>query len=153
MHIAIDQSPRIENWTKDSVIAFSNTKQRALILTSQLKREALAVLKERDKTEDTAKWMILAAGIFLLVQSDLAQMDAIVIDREFDDCTMARLLHWLWIKIKKQRPAFGLAQLSYRSLRRKNPAHYLAYGLFTGLIKPDREIRVKRRDLLALFGK
>lgn len=151
MHVSIDQSPRIENWTQHSVIAFSNTKQKALIITSQLKREALSVLKERGKTEDTAKWMILAAGIFLLVRDDLAHIDALVVDREFDDELMARLLHWLWTKIKRHQPTFQLTQLSYRSIRRKNPAHYFAYGLFTGLIKPDYDLRVKRQAFLALF--
>jgi len=95
MQITIDQSPRIEWWTKDSVIAFSDTKQKAIIITSQLKREALALLKERGKTENTAKWLIFAAGIFVLIRDDLVRIDAIIIDREFDDQTMGNIHHWL----------------------------------------------------------
>lgn len=34
MHLTIDQSPRIEDWTDDSVIAFANTEEKAIILTS-----------------------------------------------------------------------------------------------------------------------
>ena len=151
MHISVDQSPRIENWTKNSAIAFSNGTQKVLIITSQLKREALALLLKRGKTEDTAKWMIFAAGIFLLVRDDLSKIQKITIDQDFDARTMNNLCHWLWQKIKRSKPRFALDDIDFRSIKRKNPAHYLAYGVYTGLIKPNQELRVKRRGLLDIL--
>lgn len=152
MHITVDQSPRIENWTQDSVIAFSNSKQRAILIPSPLKREALALLKKRGKTEDTAKWIILAAGIFLLLQDDLPRITSVVIDREFDDRTMKSLCHWLWQKMKPLKPTLALHHISFTSIKRKNPAHYLAYGVFKGLLKTHPK-KITSRQLLPLFKK
>lgn len=152
MQISIDQSPRIENWTQHSVIAFSNSKQQVIFIPSQLKREALALLKKRGKSENTAKWMILAAGIFLLVRDDLPRITSIVIDREFDDRTMKSLCHWLWQKIRTFKPTFALDRIAFSSIKRKNPAHYLAYGVFTGLLKIQPK-KITSRQLLPLLKK
>lgn len=152
MRIAIDQSPRIENWTQHSVIAFSNSKQQVILIPSQLKREVLALLKQRGKSEDTAKWMILAAGIFLLIQHDLPRITSIVIDREFDDRTMQSLCHWLWQKIRVLQSTLTLDRITFASIKRKNPAHYLAYGVFTGLLKIQPK-KMTSRQLLPLLKK
>lgn len=99
MHIAIDQSPRIENWTKDSVIAFANSQEKAVILPSTLKRECLAILKAQGTVEATAKWLVLAAGMVVLIRYHLTQITGITIDLEFDLTTMKRLRHWLYHKL------------------------------------------------------
>jgi len=157
MHIKIDQSPRIEDWGKHSVIAFSDDNKRAIIVTSQLKREALAELEKRGKARDTAKWIILAAGIFLLIQEVLSETTQITMELEFDEKTMYALRNWLWQKIKRVSPHFDLDDIHClpKKILKQDPAHQraheLAYGIFTGRIKPEGDIRVKRGALLALI--
>src|SRR3989338_6440744 len=157
MRIVIDQSPRIENWTKSSVIAFANGQEKAIILPATLKRECLDILHDRGATEGAAKWMILAAGIVVLIRYHLTQINSVVIDLEFDRRTMYQIREWLYGKLiyewrqQKVSPRFILRDISFDSVGRKHRAHQLAYGLYTGRTKSRQDLRVKSREILSLF--
>lgn len=124
---------------------------------NQLKREALAHLEARNKTEKTAKWMILAGGIFLLVRDHLTRITHLTIDLEFDERTMKQLRNWLYQKIRLEwrregtHPRFRRDDIRLDSIGKKHRAHELAYGIYTDQIQPEEDIRIKRRDLLTLF--
>ncbi|MFQ5795254.1 MAG: hypothetical protein ACE5JP_09420, partial [Candidatus Bipolaricaulia bacterium] len=76
---------------------------------------------------------------------------------EFDLATMKQLRHWLYGKIlwewqrQKIAPRFERNDIRFISIGRKHRAHQLAYGIFTGQIKPKEDIRVKRRVMLSLL--
>ncbi|MBI3459462.1 hypothetical protein HY009_00805 [Candidatus Acetothermia bacterium] len=151
MRVTVDQSPRIEVWTKPSFIGFSNSKQKAVMLPSTLKRECLAMLERKGKTEDTAKWMIFAAAIYLALHDDLHQIHSITIDRDFDKRTMDNLRHWLWQKIRTKEPQFELANISYSSITRADAAHHLVYDLFTGKTAVEKAVKLTSRQVLPLL--
>lgn len=157
MHIFIDQSPRIEDWTDHSVIAFSNSQNNAVIITSQLKREAKALLEARRVHKKSIKWILFAAGIYLAIKDHTKHITHITIDADFDRKTNTQIATWVMQKLtrywreQKLSPRFAVDAFSFESIKRKNYAHVLAYSIFTGAMKPKEDIRVKRRALLKLL--
>lgn len=62
MDVEVDQSTKIEQTSKDTVLAFSNDEQVAILIPAQVKRQALAYLKAREKPAPVARLMLFPAG-------------------------------------------------------------------------------------------
>ncbi|MDH7485178.1 MAG: hypothetical protein QHJ81_02760 [Anaerolineae bacterium] len=66
LRLEVDQSGRIEE-PQDTVLAFSNQQQYAILIPAAVKREALAHLRRLDKSTKLAVLLVFAAALFLLL--------------------------------------------------------------------------------------
>lgn len=83
MKIEVDQSVKIEETARDTVLAFSNGIRRAIVIPAAVKRKALAYLWERGKSRKVAVIIVFAAGLFLLLRDEVKFIDLAIIDREY----------------------------------------------------------------------
>ncbi|MBI3942293.1 MAG: hypothetical protein HY326_04710 [Chloroflexi bacterium] len=83
MHvIEVNQSIKIEQ-SGATILAFSNGISHAILIPQSVKQKALAVLKERGKTKDTARNLLFCACLYLLLKDHLEQIEEVVIDEEY----------------------------------------------------------------------
>jgi hypothetical protein len=140
--IEIDQSVKIEETARDTVLAFSNSVQRAIVIPAVVKREALAYLRKRGKSRKVAVIVVFAAGLFLLLQNVTRLIDLAIIDREYagyDAVIKNRLLQFFQaggLHIYPDTLAFGY-------VGKKSKAHDLAIGVHRGKLKPDHRVTLK----------
>ena len=139
MHIEVDQSGKIEQTAVNTVLAFSDGEQCALLIPAKVKRQALAYLRDREKSRRSSILLVFSAALFLLLKEIAEQITLVIIDREYEghEATIrGRLLQLLReadLQVHADAIAFG-------SVGRKSEAHYLAWRVHKGEISPDHQV-------------
>jgi hypothetical protein len=139
LQLEVDQSRRIEE-PQDTVLAFSNQRQYAILIPSAIKRRALAHLRRLDKSTKLAVLLIFAAALFLLLRDVADQLALVVIDEEYpghEAMLKGRLLQLLrgttGLWIPKEVVTFG-------RVGKKSGAHRRAIAISRGREEPDRRV-------------
>jgi len=150
LQLEVDQSRRIEE-PQDTVLAFSNQRQYAILIPAAVKREALARLRRLDKSTKLAVLLIFAAALFLLLRDVADQLTLVVIDEEYpghEAMLRGRLLQLL-------RGTTGLwipkEVVTFDRVGRKSGAHRRAIAISRGREEPDR--RVTLNELLEALAR
>ena len=85
--IEIDQSIKIEQTARDTVLAMSSQYKRTILIPANVKREVLDILRGRDMKRNIARYQLFAAGLFILLRPHLtdivARQEQIMIDIEY----------------------------------------------------------------------
>lgn len=147
-NVDVDQSGKTSNLAVDTVLAFSNDLNRAILVPAQVKRAIVQVLRARGKSGTRAAIQLFAAGLFLLLKDALNRVDQIVIDVEYtgyDADIRSMLLNWIW----RVDPVFEKERLIFRHIGKNSPAHKLAIDVYRG--RRDADGRVSEADLLAIL--
>lgn len=144
MKVYIDQSGKVENTSKLTVIAYANGKIWSLKISAVEKRRLLAAMKELDKGSATYIYKAFSALIFLLIKGQ--RISEAVIDKEYPghEGTIKNVLKNLF---KKNGLLFP--EVSFAEITKKNPAHGAAISVYRGKVRPD--LIVKAVDVLGLF--
>lgn len=82
MKIEIDQSGKIENTNQLTVIAFSNSKSGSILITAKDKKAIQKIYRELGQP-NIFVYKLFAIAVFVLLRSELKNMDQIIIDREY----------------------------------------------------------------------
>lgn len=142
MHIEVDQSVKIEQTFGDTVLAYSDAKQFAILIPAQVKRKALVHLRGRDWFGKRAVLPCFAAGLFLLLKDIASQVTLISIDQEYQghegDIKTMLLRHMRRVGLELNPDV-----IRFERLGRKSRAHKRAWGVQRGKIAPDREVTVE----------
>lgn len=128
----VDQSIRIEEMNKDSIVALANTeKSFTLKIPRRAKRQAREFFRRQGQPKQFPP-SIFAAAIILAVRKSNYQFHDLVIDIEYPGYEKAiiTLLNHALPDIK----------IYFTSIGKKSPAHYAAYGVY---------IKKRRADMLA----
>ncbi len=140
MRIEVDQSGKIEQTAVNTVLAFSDGGQRTLLIPAQVKRQALAYLRGREKSRRSSVLLVFSAALFLLLREIAEQITlVIIIDREYEghEATirgrLLQLLREAGLQVHADAIAFGL-------VGKKSEAHYLAWRVNKGEISPDHQV-------------
>ena len=62
MHVEVDQSGKIEDTATDTVLAFSNEADFAILIPAKVKRVCLRRLRNRGKAGKSIYWLVFALG-------------------------------------------------------------------------------------------
>lgn len=138
-----DQSVRVEELTDDTVIAIANNEsERAIVITSRVKRRLLEHYRCLGKPKKFAPH-VFAAGLILLIVNSEFRVDELVVDIEYPGYELAiiDLLHQYSPKLKVYFSIIG----------KKSPAHFTAYGIHKGKKKPDQSTGFV--EILAIINK
>ena len=143
MRFEIDQSGKIEDTAKLTIVAFANGKAKSLKISAVQKRKVVLTLREFSLGK-TFIFRIFAGLIFLLIKDEKAP--EIVIDREYPghEATIKELLLQLFRKNSLPAPVVHFACIGKQS-----EAHRIAVETFRGKRKPD--LIVEAREVLCLF--
>ena len=84
MHIEVDQSGKIEQTHKDTVLAFSNEISYAVLIPARVKREAINLLRITGKRGKSLYISLFAVALYQLLKGHLDRVDLIAIDMEYE---------------------------------------------------------------------
>jgi len=127
MRVEIDQSWKIENTNKHSVLAFSDGFASSVLISAEDKR----FLQKFFRT-----FAVLA---YYLVKDHLDKIDAVIFDREYPE--KEALIKDLFLQlVRKHRPNFDKNCIWFEEVGKKSNAHWEAYWVFKGAKKPNKII-------------
>ena len=144
MKIEIDQSGKIENTSKDTVIAFSDGIRKAIRISSNDKREIQAIFRRIGKPRIFI-YKLFAILIFLLIRDHLKELDEVVIDEEYSG-QESLIKTYLAQEIRKAAPSFDLQLISFGRVGKKSGAHLRASQVARR--KRDADMQVTTKDVL-----
>lgn len=141
MKIEIDQSGKVENTSKNTIIAFSNSKFKSIFIRAKDKREIQKFFRKIGKPRIFV-YRVFAILIFLLIKNDLQEIKEIIIDEEYTG-QFSLIKNFLFQEIKKVNPSFYKDNIVSQRIGKKSKAHFLAYGVAIGKRKADIEVGAK----------
>lgn len=146
MRYEVDQSGKIEDTNKLTIVAFANGKTRTLKISGVEKQKLIRSMRVLDHPKKTFIYKAFAGLVFLLLKNQ--KVEEVVIDREYPghEATIKVVLTQLFAKFGKEKPEIGFAKIT-----KKSPAHEIALETFRGRRKPD--LVVKAKEVLKLFYK
>lgn len=138
MAYQIDQSGKIEQTNKDTVIAYSNDTQYSILIPRRLKRKVQEVFRLHGFTS-LFIYYLFSVGVYYLIES-IERISDITIDTEYPskDKTIRGFLHGFLEKNRKPSHNIHFARIGNRP-----KAHYAAKDVFDKKIKPDRILGLK----------
>ena len=148
MHIEVDQSGKIEDTATDTVLAFSNAEDFAILIPAEVKRACIQELRRRGRRGKSLYRRVFVVGLFLLLKDHIQMCSLVTIDVEYTGQNamikgqLLNLLRGAGISVETERIRFDLIHRR----RKRPPVHDKAYNTHRGKQKPDRVIAL--RDLL-----
>lgn len=146
-NVEVDQSVKIEQ-PGSTVLAFSNSIDFAVVISSIVKQKAIQRLRVRGKSKDMAHILVFAAGVYLLIADFLDELNLVVIDTEYvghDALIKAFLLRHIW----QRQPDFDGCCITFARVGKKSPAHSKANAVRRRKDKDYR--RVELQEMLRLL--
>ena len=142
LDVEVDQSIKIEQTSKDTILAFSNDEQVAILIPAKVKRQVLVRLKAKGKPMPVARLMLFSAGLCLLLREAAQNLTAITIDQEYPGHEanirgmLLRFLRKIGMRIDKEGIVFA-------RLGKRSKAHERAWRVHRGEIAPDRTVTLQ----------
>jgi len=145
MKYQIDQSGKIENTEKDTVLALSNDIKYTVILAAKVKRTLQSILRKEGRPEMYI-YLVFSSLLFILLKSSRPK-SKVIIDREYPGKeSLIRVLIERVIKRSKGKENF---KLEFGSVGKSSKAHGLAHKTFKRKLKADK--RVKLEEIIKLI--
>lgn len=149
MRIEIDQSIKIENTSKPTVLAFSNSKSDLIIISSREKKKIQKYFRQIGKPKLFA-YLSFVALIYLLIGKCIKNRDQVVIDREYPGFEK-----FIKTKVKEfisENSKIREIDVSIGEIGKKSKAHLVAYSSVKK--RAHKNIRkVFARDLIKIIKK
>lgn len=151
VQVEVDQSIRIDNTRKATVLAFSNHFSKAVEVTAKTKRRLLKILRQQGKTGHTIYVDIFAATLFLLLRNHLDQLTEIIIDTEFlGSQQQAQITERLVHYAKSHGLSIRSYQVSFHQITKNSAAHELAIAVHRN--EKEANEKVDYQDILKLVA-
>ena len=146
MRIEIDQSGKIEQTNKPTVIAFSNGKSGTILTTSIEKQKLQKEFRRIGKTQAFV-YQTFNVLIYLLIRKYISKLDLIIIDREYPgkENQIKDHICALFVKngIKVDRKI-----IQFKEIGKSAKAHNLVWETFRNR---KSGIKVNARDILSVL--
>lgn len=146
MKIYIDQSGKIEDTAKPTILAFSNHTSGSIIIKAIEKRKLQSIYRKAGKPR-TFIIQVFASLVYLLIKCHKLNREVLVIDEEYcghEDQIKSYLVQ-AYLKLKKIKSLED--RIEFRSIGKSNKAHLFAYGCFK---KQKGDYKITAEDILAL---
>lgn len=136
MKIEIDQSGKIEDTAKPTIIAFCNHKTFSIKVTSKTKRQIFEIFRQRGKTR-LFIYRTFGVLIFLLIKNYLSTISAITIDTEYPghEKLIKEIVLELIRKFNLNEP-----EITFKRIGNRPKVHYAAYNVFSGKKEEDKKV-------------
>jgi len=139
IHIQIDQSGRIEVLTVDTVLGFSNSRQRAVLISAAVKRNCSKQLLARGIRPKLVSIRMFAAGVYLLLEHHLNQIESVTIDREFPGWE-AEIKGLVLQQIYRRAPRFASEKINFGEIGKHARAHQIVWRTYRKERVPEKKI-------------
>jgi len=135
--IEVDQSVKIEDTRRDSILAFSDHLSGAIRVPARVKRECLHILRERGQRGRANIIQIFAIALFVLLRQHLSRIDRVIVDSEYPG-HQADIKAAFMRLVYKSGATFDADRLTFHAIGKKSRAHFLAYGVHLSRIQANR---------------
>lgn len=143
----IDQSGKIEQTNRQTIIALANGKKKTVKISSTEKQKLIKTIMELDKPKKKYVHRIFAALLFLLLRGEEIK-EPIMIDKEYfgHEADIKNILLQLFEKHRSKSP-----EIEFGFVGKKSPAHDSGIKVFRKEGRPT--VIVKAKDILeVLYG-
>lgn len=144
MPIEVDQSGKIENTNKPTVIGFSNGKAKTIIILAIEKQKLQRRFRKNDKP-NIFVYKVFAILITLLLKNE--HLDQIIIDTEYIG-QEALIKNYLLDLLRKNRKNIDKRDVCFKQIGKKSKAHILVY---TAYKSKKANIKIKAEDIYKLI--
>lgn len=145
MKFYIDQSGKIENTNKLTIVAFANGKTKSIKINGREKRKLVTYFRRIAGLKKIYIYKIFSAMIFLLLKGE--RVEYLIIDREYPGHEGKIKLDLIAFFQKSEK---SLPDISFTLITKNSPAHKIAIDTFRGKRKAD--VVVSSEDVLKLFS-
>ncbi|MEK7500182.1 MAG: hypothetical protein AAB649_06270 [Patescibacteria group bacterium] len=147
MRIEIDQSVKIEQLSRDTIIALSNDIEFTVTISSKIKRKLQQEFRTLGK-QKLFRYRTFMAGVVLLVHyAPLKNIPSVTLDREYagHEKILRSMFFEMWTRYHSELPMFEIKEIGKRSR-----AHDVGYRTLKGKKKVDRKLTYTEVRKLAL---
>jgi hypothetical protein len=148
--VEVDLSAKVEQWSKNTAVAFSDGIQGSILVESNIKRAARDWLRTWHPNRSKAfyRYNLFAAFVYILINPYLQQIEHVVIDKDYPGEKNERLIKVFLLNfLHREDPSLGGEFISFRELR-GSAADTLARRVYLGDKEADRKIAFKDIQLL-----
>ena len=141
MKIRIDQSWKIEDTSKHTVIASSNSKSFSVLIPANDKKKLQELFRDAKKPRIFV-YKTFSILVFCLIKNHLKDLDSIEIDKEYperEDLIKDFLLQMIWNK----QSNFDKNKIRFVNVTKRSKSHKLAYSVFRKKKKPNKVVSYK----------
>jgi hypothetical protein len=149
--IEVDQSGRTDQLTVDTVLAFSDAIQAAILIPKAVKRACYHHLKAQGVRKHRIGVKLLTAGLVLLLRDYVTTLEMITIDREYTGGAEGDIKGELLQHLRRQVPDLHSDQITFQEIGKKSAAHKLALETYRGGQEPNQ--RISLEELLEVLGR
>lgn len=151
MHVEVDQSGRIDQTNKPTVLAMANGDHYSVRVSAVEKRKILQALRRQKPRWSTAliNVFVFSTLLFFLLKERIKKITLAVIDEEFtghEPLIKDRIM----TLCRSQGIVVYKDQIAFKQVTKKSPSHKLAWRVYNSLIKPD--LTLTAEDVLREFG-
>lgn len=134
MHIEIDQSGKIEQLNKDSVIAFSNKNQYSVLIPKDIKQYVFKLYKGKIKD---LRYRLFSIGLYYCLRDYIKEKELMTICCEYtgkESLIKSFLLDYL----RKYYPIIDTKIIRFGKIGKSSNAHAVAIDVFRGNRRPNK---------------
>jgi len=126
MKVYVDQSGKIENTSKPTVLAFTNKESFTLKVSPRVKRQLQEVFRRKGLAR-LFVYRIFASLVFLLIRGHLKRIDQVIIDTEYPgkEILIRDIILEQVRKLGSREPT-----IDFKRIGNKPKVHYAAYNVF-----------------------
>jgi hypothetical protein len=149
--VEVDLSAKVEQWSKNTAVAFSDGIQGSVLISRRVKRATRDWLRFRYPGRRKAFYVynLLAVLIYLLIKPYLQQIEQVVIGKDYPGEESERLIKvFLLNLLHREDPSLRGEFISFWEVR-GSAADVLARRVYLGDKEADRKIAIN--DIQRLF--
>jgi len=139
MHIEVDQSGKIEQLDKNTIIAFSNKNQYSVSITKEIKKEVYKLYKLNVKD---LRYRLFCIGVYYCLKDYMKEKELITICCEYqgkENLIKSFLLDYLRRDYAKIEPKI----IRFGRIGKQSNAHAVAIDVFRGNRRPNKILSLK----------
>lgn len=136
MKVEIDQSGKIEDTGKDTVLAFSNKIWAAIVIPAKVKRQMQEIFRRRGQPMIFV-FRTFAAGIILLLQNYQKQITDVQIDTEYPG--HEAVIKDILVQMLREQD-IPEPNIYFGRVGKKSMAHHRGYAVAIGKLEPERKV-------------
>lgn len=133
MHVEVDQSGKIEQLNKDTVIAFSNKNQYSVLIPKNVKQELFKIYKGKVKE---LRYRLFCIGVYFCLRNYIREKELVTICCEYigkENLIKSFLLDWL----RKDFASINPKIIRFGRIGKSSNAHAVAIDVYRGNRRPN----------------
>jgi len=145
--VYVDLSAKVEQWERDSAVAACNDITRILLIPGRVKQQVRQMLI-RQHTRSSVHYRAFAVFIYLAIRDDLANIEQLVIDRDYSGANVEGVIKSLLLDLlHKDKPNLPNGFIRFENIAGQR-ADVFARECFQRKREADRMVRFEELEAI-----